>query len=87
MELEYIVSLVTILVTFVLGIISKKNPKLSNKIIPIQNLFVGLIVAVIEFIITKDFKVAIALSGLIAGGTYDIVHNLNKLIKGDENNE
>ena len=87
MELEYIVSLVTILVTFVLGIISKKNPKLSNKIIPIQNLFVGLIVAVIEFIITKDFKVAIALSGLIAGGTYDIIHNLNKLIKGDENNE
>ncbi|HAV90216.1 MAG TPA: hypothetical protein DCW44_02945 [Eubacterium sp.] len=87
MELEYIVSLVTILVTFVLGIISKKNPKLSNKIIPIQNLFVGLIVAVIEFFITKDFKVAIALSGLIAGGTYDIVHNLNKLIKGDENNE
>ncbi len=84
MELEYIVSLVTILVTFVLGIISKKNPKLSNKIIPIQNLFVGLIVALIEFIITKDFKVAIALSGLIAGGTYDIVHNLNKLIKGDD---
>ncbi len=84
MELEYIVSLVTILVTFVLGIISKKNPKLSNKVIPIQNLFVGLIVALIEFVITKDFKVAIALSGLIAGGTYDIVHNLNKLIKGDE---
>lgn len=84
MELEYIVSLVTILVTFVLGIISKKNPKLSNKIIPIQNLFVGLIVALMEFIITKDFKVAIALSGLISGGTYDIVHNLNKLIKGDD---
>lgn len=84
MELEYIISLVTILVTLVLGVIAKKNPKLSNKIIPIQNLFVGLIVAIIEFIITKDFKVAIALSGLIAGGTYDIVHNLNKLIKGDK---
>ena len=84
MELEYIISLVTVLVTLVLGIIAKNNPKLSNKIIPIQNLLVGLIVAVIEFIITKDFKVAIALSGLIAGGTYDIVHNLNQLIKGDE---
>ncbi len=84
MDLEYIVSLVTILVTFVLGIFSKKNPKLSNRIIPIQNLLVGLIVAIIEFFITKDFKVAIALSGLVAGGTYDIIHNLNKLIKGDE---
>lgn len=83
MELEYIISLVTVLVTFVLGLIAKKNPKISNKIIPIQNLVVGLIVAIIEFIITKDFKVAIALSGLIAGGTYDIVHNLQKLLKGE----
>lgn len=83
MELEYIVSLVTILVTFVLGIIAKKNPKISNKLIPMQNLLVGLIVAIIEFAITKDFKVAIAVSGLIAGGTYDIVHNLNKLIGGE----
>lgn len=84
MELEYIVSLITVLVTFILGIIVKKNPKISNKIIPIQNLSVGTIVAIVEFIITKDFKVAIMLSGLLAGGTYDLVHNLNKLIKGDE---
>lgn len=84
MELEYIISLVTILVTFVLGIIAKKHPKINNKIIPIQNLLVGLIVAIIEFAITKDFNTAIALSGLIAGGTYDIVHNLQKLTKGDE---
>lgn len=80
MELEYIVSLVTILVTFVLGIIAKKNPKMSNKLIPMQNLLVGFVVALIEFVITKDFKVAIMLSGLLAGGTYDLVKNLNELI-------
>ena len=84
MELEYIVSLVTILVTVVLGIITKKNPKISNKIIPIQNLLIGIIIALIEFAITKDFKVAIMLSGLLAGGTYDLVKNLNILVKGDE---
>lgn len=84
MELEYIVSLVTILVTFVLGIIAKKNPKISNKLIPMQNLLVGVIIALIEFAITKDFKVAIMLSGLLAGGTYDLVKNLNLLLKGDE---
>ena len=84
MELEYIISLVTILITFVLGIVAKKNPKINNKIIPIQNLLVGFVVAIIEFVITKDFKTAIALSGLIAGGTYDIVHNLQKILKGDE---
>lgn len=83
MELEYIVSLVTILVTIILGYISKRNPKMSNKLIPVQNLIVGVLVAIIEWIVTKDFNTAIALSGLIAGGTYDIVHNLNKLIKGE----
>lgn len=83
MELQYIVSLVTIFVTFVLGIIAKKNPKMSNKLIPVQNLVVGALVAIIEWIITKDFNVAIMLSGLLAGGTYDLVKNLNELMKGE----
>ncbi len=83
MELSTLISLVTIIVTWVLGMISKKYTKLNNKLIPIQNIFVGLIVALIEWIVTKDFKVAIALSGIIAGGTYDIFHNLEKLIKGE----
>lgn len=83
MELSTLISLVTIIVTWVLGMISKKYTKLNNKLIPIQNILVGLIVALIEWIVTEDFKVAIALSGIIAGGTYDIFHNLEKLIKGE----
>ena len=83
MELSTLISLVTVIVTWVLGVISKKYTKLNNKLIPIQNILVGLIVAVIEWIVTKDFKVAIALSGLLAGGAYDIFHNLEKLIKGE----
>lgn len=83
MELSTLISLVTIIVTWVLGMISKKYTKLNNKLIPIQNILVGLIIALIEWIVTKNFKVAIALSGIIAGGTYDIFHNLEKLIKGE----
>lgn len=83
MELSTLISLVTIIVTWLLGVVSKKYTKLNNKLIPIQNILVGLIVALIEWIVTKDFKVAIALSGIIAGGTYDIFHNLEKLIKGE----
>lgn len=83
MELSTLISLVTIIVTWVLGMISKKYTKLNNKLIPIQNIVIGLIVAIIEWIVTKDFKVAIALSGLLASGTYDIIHNLEKLIKGE----
>jgi hypothetical protein len=82
MELAEIISIVTFVVTLICGYITKKHPKISNKIIPVQNLLIGLIVAIIEWIITKDFKTAIALSGLLAGGTYDVVHNLKKM-KGE----
>lgn len=81
MDITSIVTLVTIIVTYILGILAKKSSFINNKLIPIQNILIGLIVAAIEWIITKDFKVAIALSGLIAGGTYDIIHNVEKLIK------
>lgn len=83
MELNTLISLVTIIVTWVLGILAKKSTFISNKLIPIQNVLIGVIVAIIEWIVTKDFSTAIALSGLIAGGSYDIFHNLEKIIKGE----
>lgn len=83
MELSTLISLVTIIVTWLLGYISKRSTWVNNRIIPIQNILIGLIVAIVEWIVTKDFKIAIALSGIIAGGTYDIFHNLEKLIKGE----
>ena len=83
METSEIFSIVTFFVTLILGFITKKYPKISNKIIPLQNLAIGIIMAIIEFIITRDFKVSIAVSGVLAGGTYDIIHNLNKLREGE----
>lgn len=62
MELETIVVLVTMVVTFLCGLIAKKVSWFNNHLIPIQNILIGVIVAIIEFIITKDFSVAIALS-------------------------
>lgn len=81
MELSTLISLVTIIVTWLLGYISKRSTWVNNRIIPIQNILIGLIVAIVEWIVTKDFKVAIALSGIIAGGTYDVFHNLEKIVK------
>ena len=79
MEITEILSLVTFGVTLICGFITKKIPNISSKIIPIQNILIGVIVAIIEYIITKDFNLAIALSGVLAGGTYDIGHNLKEL--------
>ena len=84
MELTNIITMVTIIVTWILGIVSKKSKFINNNLIPIQNILIGVVVAIIEWIITKDFKVAIALSGVLAGGTYDIIHNLDKMIRKGE---
>lgn len=81
MELTEILTIVTIVVTWLLGIVAKNVEWFNNNLIPVQNILIGVIVALIEWIITKDFSTAIALSGLIAGGTYDIFHNLEKIAK------
>lgn len=87
MELAQIITLVTFIVTLILGFVSKKSKFISNNLIPVQNLLIGLIVAIVEWIITKDFNTAIALSGIMAGGAYDIVHNIQKMkIENKEEN-
>ena len=84
MELTEILTIVTIIVTWVLGVVAKKSKWINNNLIPVQNILIGVVVAIIEWIITKDFKVAIALSGLFAGGVYDVINNTNKMIRKGE---
>ena len=78
--LENIIALVTIVVSFFLVKLSKKSNFVKNELIPLQNLFVGIVIAVIYYLMTKDISVAIATAGLFAGGTYDIVHNMKKML-------
>lgn len=81
MELTQILTLVTVVVSWGMGYVAKKNSWFKSNLIPVQNVIIGLVVAIIEWIITKDFSLAISLSGLFAGGSYDLAHNLSKLKK------
>ena len=83
MELTQIISLVTVAVTWILGYFAKKSKWIDTNLIPLQNLLIGVIIAILEWVITKDFSIAIMASGLFAGGTYDLGHNLMKLRKGE----
>lgn len=87
METNEILSIITFIVTLLCGILAKKCPKISNQIIPIQNILIGLIFAVVEWVITKNFSTAIALSGIVAGGAYDTVHNLVKIYNSKKKGE
>ena len=82
--METIMEILTILITLVLGVVSKRSKFISNNLIPLQNIIIGVVMMLIEWIITKDIQIAIAFSGLTAGGTYDFIKNLNALRKPQE---
>lgn len=75
---------ITLIVTWIMGYFAKKSQYISNHLIPIQNLVIGIIVTIIYWIISKDFEAALMLTGSLAGGLYDIVHNLQKLVEPKE---
>lgn len=80
MEISYIVGIITVLVTLIAGEITKKYPNIDKKkVIPIQNIIIGFLVAIAYYTITKDFNLALAGSGLFAGGMYDLLSNLNEI--------
>lgn len=76
MDITQIIGLLTVIVTFILGIMAKKSKFIENNLIPVQNLIVGIIAFVINFIITKDVNASLIGVGLFTGGTYDLVKNL-----------
>ena len=78
---ELIISLLTMTLTWILGFVSKRCPDINNNLIIIQNIVIGLAVSIFYFIITKDFNLAITLSGLFAETGYNLIHNIEKLIK------
>lgn len=78
------VTLATIIATIILGQLSKKFELVKKEEIPLQNICIGIIVFMIQYAITKDVNIAVALSGIMSGGTYDIGKAIMKIFKGEE---
>lgn len=81
MDAATIISLVTALVTLLLGFLSKKSEWVNNKLIPLQNFLVGLIASIIYYLITKDLDLTIVAIGIGTGGAYDLLKSLKELIQ------
>ena len=84
---ELIITLLTVTLTWVLGFLSKRCPYINNNLIIIQNIVIGLSVSIFYFAITKDFNLAITLSGVFAETGYNLIHNIEKLIAEDKKKE
>ena len=80
-NIETIIMMLTHIIVCILGALSKKNENIKNDMIIFQNGIVGLISCFLYYVVTKDFSVAIATSGLTADIVYNLVHSSYKLIK------
>lgn len=72
---------ISLLITWFTGRIAKKLPWFENYLIPVQNMLIGISIALTKWLFTGDFQLAIAVSGIAAGGIYDVLHNLNIILK------
>ena len=70
--LDFWITLATIVATIIIGQLTKKFTDLETKQIPLQNLAIGILVCIIQYAITRDINTAVAVSGIISGGTYDL---------------
>lgn len=76
MEIQDIFCITSVAVTCLLRPIIKKYPNMKSSMEYLTNLLIGVIVAFTEWLITRDFSFAIAISGLMTGGAYDLFQNL-----------
>ena len=75
-NMEVIISFVSMIVTWVLGIVVKNHTKISNKLIPLQNAIIMIICVVIYYFATGDLSSVIAVGSPVATLIYDVCHNI-----------
>lgn len=82
--LDFWVTLATIVATLIIGQLTKKFTNLEAKQIPLQNLTIGILVCIIQYAITRDINTAVAVSGVISGGTYDLGKAIKQVLSKGE---
>lgn len=77
-NIETIITLCTMIITWVCGILAKKSKHIMNNRIPIQNILIALLMTGIYWFATGDLSLTIASGSPIATLIYDAVHNIKK---------
>lgn len=73
--LETIIPVITVIISYIFGILAKKFNWYESKYIPIQNGIIGILSSIIYYIAVPESNFVVvlftALSGFAAGGIYD----------------
>ncbi len=88
--MEQIVTIATMVITMLCGYIATKIPWFNNKLIPIQNILIGVSISVIYYIYSKDISYSVTMAGILSTGVYSLSDNLMELFnqkKEEKQNE
>ena len=77
-NMEFIIGLVSMIITWLLGKITKRYTKLSNKLIPLQNIIIMIICVAIYYLATGNLSTVIAAGSPVATLIYDVLHNVKE---------
>lgn len=73
--LDSIIPVITVIISYIFGLLAKKFNWYESKYIPVQNGVIGIISAIIYYIAVPESNFVVvlftALSGFAAGGMYD----------------
>lgn len=75
---ELIFTIVTMIVTGICGVITKKHTKIKNKLIPVQNIIIACIMSIVYYFATGNLSMVVATGSPIMTLLYDTVHSLKE---------
>lgn len=75
---EIIIFLITTIVTWILGKISKKSRFIDDRLIPIQNIIITIISSIIYYYAFGSFSLLVSTSSPVTTLIYDVINNIKK---------
>lgn len=77
-NIETEITVCTMVVTWLCGILAKKNKHILNSRIPIQNILIAVLMTLIYWWATGDLSITVASGSPIATLIYDAIHSIKK---------
>ncbi len=76
MEIETFITVITAIVSYIMGNLAKKFNWIESKYIPVQTFIIGICVAICYYFLVDNSNISnaivLAFSALISGGFYDL---------------
>lgn len=80
-NIETIITIVTIIITWVCGELAKKSKHILNNRIPIQNIIIAVTMTALYWFATGDISITVASGSPIATLIYDAIHSIKKEVE------